>query len=107
MDLNFRFDFFILLIPFPNFPVPGETGCQISSKTIIVTGCLGQRGLPNDTEHSQLGDHKKPSDFTVEAVLEPVVPDDTEGPVLGQGMVHVPDQHGPDGLPLGLSGGRR
>jgi len=27
-DNKLRFNFLILLIPFPNFPVPGETGCQ-------------------------------------------------------------------------------
>ena len=84
-------------------PRQPETVKTMITTFVIFSGCVGECRLSDDLEHPQCGDNAEPEDFPVQALVQPVVPSHSEGPTHGQGLVHVPNQHGPHGLQIGIS----
>ena len=69
----------------------------------IISGCVGEGGHPDYPDHPQQRDHEEPQDLPVEARGEQVVPPPQQRPGERPGLVHVSDQHGPDGAQVGTN----
>ena len=80
--------------------VPGGAAEQLQ-------GGVGARRHADHPHHTQQRDHAQPAHQPLEAFIGAVASARAAGKGVGQGLVHVPDQHRPHGAQVGIPGGGR